>query len=95
MAERAAGKRDWTDRESIRERAKASALNFLSPVKNEAEPERPLSPELVARVSEPSGKEGLDVAGEFHVGEENHEERLTRATERRRINDSPQTIYPG
>ena len=92
MAQRAQS-RDWTDREDIRRRAKSSALSFLSPVKAAPEAERPLSPELVARVTEDS--EAVGDPNPVNEGEENHEERMVRPTERGRINGSPSTTYPG
>jgi hypothetical protein len=96
MAQRAE-RTDWTDRDRIRQRAKDSARSFLSPVRAVPEPERPLSPGLVARVTEPSA-EAAPEQGEQNragAGEENHEERMVRPTERGRINDAPSTTYPG
>jgi len=92
MAQRAENN-TWTDRESIRERARASARSFLSPVKAERE-ERPLSPELVARVTENTGRE-VGSKEDGPEGFDNHEERLTRQTERSRLNERPNTTYPG
>lgn len=93
MAQRAE-RNDWTDRDSIRERAKASARSFLSPMKKSSEEERPLSPGLVARVTEGSveNKSASDTDG---LEEDANEQRLTRPLEARRINEAPNSTYPG
>lgn len=81
---------DWTDRESIRQRAKNSVREFISPVRPATDPERPLSPELVTRVTE-----GREDSGEETPPDDGNVERIHRPTEQSRINESPNTTWPG
>ena len=81
---------DWTDKASIKRRAQDSVREFISPVRPVSDPERPLSPELVTRVTE-----GKEQSNESTPQEDSNVERVHRPKEQSRINESPSTTWPG
>jgi hypothetical protein len=82
---------DWTNREALKDQVKHSLDKFKAPELADDEAERPLSPGLVARITEPTAGAAFKNGNK----EDANTDRIYRETERSRINQSPNSAWPG
>lgn len=78
---------DWSNNNRLKERT----INAVKEFFGKEEPDHPLSPEMIAKINmEFEQDESLT-----HGEEDPNADRIHRSTERRRISDNPNSVWPG